>query len=45
MGNFNFKGYTTENYVVVVLKDGSYDSINDLEDKKIGVLKQDENEQ
>lgn len=45
MSNFNFKGYTTENYSVVVLKDSPYNDIKDLSDKKIGALKNDENEQ
>ena len=45
MDNFSFKGYTTENYSVVVLKESSYQNIEDLMNKKIGVFKTDENEQ
>ncbi len=45
MGNFKFKGYATENYSVVVLKDSYYNNLEDLKNKKIGVLKRDENEQ
>lgn len=38
-GNFRFKGYSTENYSVLVLKDSDYNKIEDLEDKNIGFLK------
>ena len=38
-GNFKFKGYSTENYSVLVLKDSDYNKIEDLEDKDIGFLK------
>lgn len=38
-GNFKFKGYSTENYSVFVLKDSDYNKIEDLEDKNIGFLK------
>lgn len=37
-GNFKFKGYSTENYSVIVLSDSSYNKIDDLEDKNIGLL-------
>lgn len=43
-GNFKFKGYTTENYSVIVLKDSSYQELEELTNKKIGALKNDENE-
>lgn len=38
-GNFRFKGYSTENYSVLVLKDSDYNKIEDLEDKNVGFLK------
>lgn len=43
-GNFSFKGYTTENYSIIVLKDSSYKQVEDVSNKKIGLLKNDENE-
>lgn len=44
MENFKFKGYATENYSVIVLNDSSYQSLEDLKDKFIGVFKNDKNE-
>lgn len=38
-GNFSFKGYSTENYSVLVLKDSDYNKIEDLKDKNVGFLK------
>ena len=38
-GNFSFKGYSTENYSVLVLNTSDYNKIEDLEDKNIGFLK------
>lgn len=38
-GNFRFKGYSTENYSVLVLKDSDYNKIEDLKDKNVGFLK------
>lgn len=44
MDNFKFKGYTTENYSVIVLKEKDYQEISDLDEKTIGIFKNDQNE-
>lgn len=38
-GNFKFKGYSTENYSVIVLNTSGYNKIDDLDEKNIGLLK------
>lgn len=42
-GNIGFKGYKTENYSVIVLKDSYYEELRDLRDKNVGVLSNDSN--
>ena len=42
MGNLIGGNYKTENYSVIVLKESGYEDINDIENKKIGYLSDDE---